>query len=111
MSRHADDLTGRRFGKLKVLRRGSNVNGGTAWACLCECGNTRTIRSCSLVKGATMSCGCLRRSASQERMRKRALSRAGQKRYRPIDEVLAEVFRDPLALLEKYAKAALAETA
>lgn len=52
----AEDLTGRVYGKLKVLGRD-----GDKWLCRCECGNlTRVVRR-SLVTGQTQSCGCIQR--------------------------------------------------
>ena len=61
------DLTGRTFGKLKVIARSENAprsDGRTipAWLCLCECGNYKTILGCSLRSGNTTSCGCVTRT-------------------------------------------------
>lgn len=102
----ARDLTGRRFGHLRVLNRAHAHASGAMWRCSCDCGKTCAVRAYSLIHGATKSCGCLRRSASQERMRALAISRAGARRYR-AEDVIAEVFRDPLGRLAEYAKAAL----
>lgn len=53
------DLTGVKFGRLTVLRRGSLDNHGkTRWICKCECGEERTINTSSLIRGLTISCGC-----------------------------------------------------
>lgn len=51
------DHTGRRFGNLVALRLVSTSP--TKWECLCDCGNTRTIRTSHFARGATRSCGCL----------------------------------------------------
>lgn len=64
MSR-ADNLQGKRFGKLTVLRRASNSKSGmTRWECRCECGNYTTVHSADLKrkdeKQRTKSCGCLK---------------------------------------------------
>ena len=54
------DLTGKRFGKLIVLRRDNDAIGrGTCWICQCNCGNTKSITTQSLSNG-TKSCGCIR---------------------------------------------------
>lgn len=54
------DLTGKRFGKLIVIRRvGVNSRGSPAWECLCDCGNTKIITGGCLSSGDTQSCGCL----------------------------------------------------
>ncbi len=56
------DITGQRFGKLVVLGKGESKGPGrTAWNCLCDCGNQKTIRGDALKSGRTTSCGrCLR---------------------------------------------------
>ena len=53
------DLTGQRFGYLKVLKRDFSKKGGTYWICQCDCGNITSILSTSLKKGSTTSCGCI----------------------------------------------------
>ena len=59
------DLTGQRFGKLTVLRKGISVrhpSGGISatWICRCECGKELSIISRSLLTGRSTSCGCIR---------------------------------------------------
>ena len=55
----AIDITGKRFGKLTVLRRSSNTQDGSAvWECKCDCGNTTRVKGNSLRSGVTKSCGC-----------------------------------------------------
>ena len=60
------DITGQRFGKLVVLGKGESKGPGrTAWNCLCDCGNKKTIRGDALKSGRTTSCGhCLRSEKS-----------------------------------------------
>jgi hypothetical protein len=54
------DLVGNRYGKLTVLRRGTNTKGGSArWVCLCDCGEETVVNSKHLRTGHTSSCGCL----------------------------------------------------
>ena len=59
------DLTGKRFGRLKVLRRNGSTpvtrthSGGFAkWLCQCKCGNQVTVRGVSLRAGRANSCKC-----------------------------------------------------
>ena len=55
----ADDLTGKRFGKLTVIKRVHNEkNKHARWLCKCDCGNEVVVQSQSLKK-STKSCGCL----------------------------------------------------
>lgn len=58
------DLTGRRFGKLVVIERAgySTDKSGRKyimWKCQCDCGNTKELRSNSLLGGGNVSCGCM----------------------------------------------------
>lgn len=55
----AEDLTGRVFGRLTVLRRAENKNGRTRWLCRCECGNEKEVSAHELKNGRTRSCGCM----------------------------------------------------
>lgn len=61
------DLTGKKFGRLKVIKyNGSNKNGRALWLCQCDCGNTKTIIGNSLLSGLTISCGCYNKECSKE---------------------------------------------
>ena len=54
------ELAGKKFGRLTVVRRSARpLKNGSYWDCLCECGNTKTVRSMNLRNGNTKSCGCL----------------------------------------------------
>ena len=56
------DMTGRRYGRLTVVRPAEHIPGKQArWECLCDCGNTVSVDGYSLRRGMTSSCGCLRR--------------------------------------------------
>jgi hypothetical protein len=56
------DLTGKKFGKLKVITRYlNNGRGRTQWECSCECGTIRIVSSHDLLNRHTKSCGCSRR--------------------------------------------------
>lgn len=54
------DLTGRRFGRLIVIKRmGNNEHGQSMWLCFCRCEYKVVIRGSHLTSGVTKSCGCL----------------------------------------------------
>lgn len=61
-----EDLTGKKFGKLTVIRRvfPNTKNGTSRWLCLCDCGNETTVAVTKLSRGSTVSCGCYRRRAN-----------------------------------------------
>lgn len=52
------DLTGRRVGKLTVLRRTENVGRQPAWCCLCDCGVEKRVLGMHLRAGRPLDCGC-----------------------------------------------------
>lgn len=52
------DLTGKKFGKLTVLRRDFNGRKQVYWLCQCDCGTIKSIRSGHLCGGKIVSCGC-----------------------------------------------------
>jgi hypothetical protein len=55
--------TGSRFGKLVVLKKASRPSGRNKelfWECQCDCGRVLEVRSYSLRKRGTQSCGCYR---------------------------------------------------
>jgi hypothetical protein len=55
-----NDLTGKTFGRLTVLRYLSAARQGHYWMCRCECGTPeKAVLGQSLVSGNTKSCGCL----------------------------------------------------
>lgn len=58
------DLTGRRFGKLVVIKEAGFVkkcSGRNArlWECQCDCGNVCHVQHQYLTSGDTSSCGCI----------------------------------------------------
>lgn len=64
------DLTGTRFGRLKViseLKKRCAVTGGVRWLCSCSCGNRVRAPGSDLRGGKITSCGCGR---FKERQRK-----------------------------------------
>lgn len=59
------DLTGKRFGRLTVLKRDfPDGKTGTFWLCLCDCGKLTSVRVGNLHTGWTKSCGCYKAETS-----------------------------------------------
>lgn len=52
------DLTGQKFGRLKVIEFSYAKNEKTYWKCRCDCGNTKIIDGSALKRKATISCRC-----------------------------------------------------
>jgi len=57
------DLANKVFGRLRVLKSVRSVKTSTGsytmWKCICECGQTTSVRTSHLTEGRTKSCGCL----------------------------------------------------
>lgn len=59
-----EDLTGKKFGRLTVIKRVENHVQPSGkqylqWLCKCDCGNETVVRGANLKRGHTQSCGCL----------------------------------------------------
>lgn len=63
MSSTIRDLSGKRFGRLKVigLHPVRSSNGHARWMLKCDCGKSTIVQSGNLVSGTVKSCGCWRR--------------------------------------------------
>jgi hypothetical protein len=57
-----ENLVGKRFGKLIVLKHDDKTNDKFChyWLCRCDCGNEKIIKGSQLKQGHTNSCGCFR---------------------------------------------------
>ena len=65
----AADLSGRIFGRWRVVRRSSPVHKCRAirWECVCDCGAVRTVLGATLRRGESSSCGCLQKEQQAAR--------------------------------------------
>jgi hypothetical protein len=70
------DLTGRKFGRLTVLRRSvRDVARKPMWVCQCECGTVKDVRGSHLTMGKTISCTCARDEINAAQLRTHGMSR------------------------------------
>jgi hypothetical protein len=61
------DLAGQRFGRWQVVQRAStSKTGQVIWACVCDCGTEKLVKSNDLVSTRSKSCGCLRREINSK---------------------------------------------
>lgn len=65
------DITGNRYGRLKVLGLHHIENKRSYWVCECDCGNVVILRKDHFAYPYShqKSCGCLHREESAERMK------------------------------------------
>lgn len=54
-----ENLLDQVFGRLTVVSKKEGT--GAYWNCICECGNTNTVKAQTLKEGKTKSCGCLQK--------------------------------------------------
>lgn len=67
------DLTGYRFGRLKVTGRAPDhfTKSGTRitmWNCICDCGQQKQVCANALRKGSVISCGCYSKEVKSARI-------------------------------------------
>lgn len=61
------DLTGKKFGKLTVIKKEKSKNNHTMWLCKCDCGKEKIVGGNELKSGNTKSCGCYNLQKLHER--------------------------------------------
>lgn len=99
-----EDLTGKRFGKLTVIKRDKNdidKKGHIVpkWICKCDCGNEVSVKQINL-KNHTKSCGCLQKE-TMTRISSKDMS--GQKFGKLLVECKVEPYISPQgARLTRY---------
>ena len=52
------DMTGKRFGKLTVIKRHGSFGNRAMWECACDCGGVRIVCGKYLRNGSAVDCGC-----------------------------------------------------
>lgn len=64
------DMSGQRFGRLRVMsREKSDGRGEARWRCICDCGSETVVLGSHLRSGRILSCGCYAREKSSQRMK------------------------------------------
>jgi len=66
----AEDLTGRKFNQLTVVKRVPNIGKKPAWLCRCDCGVECVVASCNL-KAGQVSCGCFQSKWATQHAKKK----------------------------------------
>lgn len=73
------DLTGQRFGRLKVLKEAERYVSPKGekkrqWLCICDCGNEHVSGQDTLRKGSAKSCGCYNKERVSETHKKHGMT-------------------------------------
>jgi hypothetical protein len=77
-------MVGKRFGSLVVKEFAYSTTKRTYWKGLCDCGNFTIIRSDSLRKHKTTSCGCIQRASAIKTGQGKVISEIGNRYGRLI---------------------------
>ena len=64
------DLTGQKFGHLTVLKWLGTINHNSKYLVKCDCGKEYEIYASNLTQGSTQSCGCVKESHGEQKIRK-----------------------------------------
>jgi hypothetical protein len=66
------DLNNKEFGLWKVIERGPNKEytqgSKAAWICECTCGVRKNVLAASLIRGRSLSCGCISRQLTGQKL-------------------------------------------
>lgn len=75
------DLSGKKFGKLTVIRATDKrtLAGTVIWECRCDCGNIAYVSGTNLKSGHTKSCGCTREEKFKKYREKKKFDLIGQR--------------------------------
>lgn len=82
-----NDLSGKRFGRLKVLEFWGRWHKRMYYLCRCDCGTEKIITAYSLTHRLTASCGCYRNDQIKKAAKRR--KRMGHVQYRQITSLHA----------------------
>jgi hypothetical protein len=80
----AKEETGKRHGRLTVLRRAGSTDKAALWLCLCDCGTQCKVIGKSLRNGDARSCGCLQRERSSQANRRPPKERVLRSRNKEV---------------------------
>lgn len=76
-----DNLAGKKFGRLQVVKRaGVTKWGNVNWLCKCDCGNEHIAAADKLKKGKVKSCGCYKKEMSIRQLEKHGITTGGKPR-------------------------------
>jgi hypothetical protein len=70
------DETGKKYGRLLVLFEATKTSRHAKWVCRCDCGATTIVVGIDLRRGASQSCGCMRKEKVRGAFLKKARGNA-----------------------------------
>jgi hypothetical protein len=98
------DLTGKRFGRLTVLKLNGFVEQSSkriaCWWCQCQCGDRVVVMAGNLRKGNTRSCGCLARDVTKARLTTHGMTISAE--YRSWSHLIGRCYNRTDRAYESY---------
>lgn len=76
----SNDITGKKFGRLVAIRFLPDESAYSKFLCLCDCGAEKIVMAQSLIRGATVSCGCYQKEEAANRKTRHGENRTAKKR-------------------------------
>jgi hypothetical protein len=100
--RDTSDRSGRRYGKLVVIKKSDKPGGSgrTSYVCRCDCGAEKEIRSGNLDSGRVKSCGCLRSQVCGDIHRKHGMAKSPE--YRVWKGIITRCYNSNATGYEYY---------
>ena len=106
-----EDLTGKKFGMLKVVRflkpeerfYNGKLKSDRVWECVCECGNKINVATWKLKNGNTKSCGCYRKEKLKENQIDATHGKTNTLLYRTWDGMKKRCYNKNANNYENYA--------
>ena len=105
-----EDLTGRKFGLLTVVKflqpderfHNGKLKSDRTWECVCECGSKINVSAWALKNGNTKSCGCYRKAKLKENQRKATHGKTNTLLYRTWDGIKKRCYNKNANNYENY---------
>lgn len=69
------DLTGKKYGRLTVVKRAGSQGKNTTWLCICDCGTECIVQSSNLKNQKNISCGCNRRQLASKKFKTHGMAK------------------------------------
>lgn len=100
-SQEKEDLTGRKIGRLLIVKEVTSAEPGRHWLCFCECGNEEYVTSTSHLnrKSGIKSCGCYGKELVKE-LSKKYTRNATKEMYQIASEKMKKTMKANNELVE-----------
>ncbi len=100
-SQEKEDLTGRKIGRLLIVKEVTSAEPGRHWLCFCECGNEEYVTSTSHLnrKSGIKSCGCYGKDLVKE-LSKKYTRNATKEMYQEASKKIKETMKANNELVE-----------